>query len=153
MVQRINTALSSLLLVCATAIAAPLTDGAKGEANAKLRDTHWALSSIDGSAISLLVEPKAKPAFIVLNSSSQHLSGFTGCNQINGRFTQRGTQLAVKALGTTKRSCAKPAMAQEQKLVAALSAIDAYRIEGSRLSLMQNETVRVVFEAEKSHRR
>jgi heat shock protein HslJ len=142
MVQRPLFVLYPLLLAGAAALAAPAAPSAKPDANAKLRDTRWMLAVIDGAAV-------LEPQMPAKSQASQHLSGSTGCNQVNGRFTQRGTQLAIKALSTTKRACAEPLMVQEQKLVAALMATDAYRIEGSRLSLMQNETVRVVFEAAK----
>ena len=68
-----------------------------------------------------------------------------GCNKLRGRYTQRGTQLALTALATTRMAC--PQIQQEQRFIELLGAADAYRIEGQVLSLLQGETVRITFKA------
>ncbi len=112
-------------------------------ANLKLRDTRWVLQTLDGTPAA--PANKGAKVHLVLGSGSQHLSGFAGCNRIRGRYTQRGTQLVLKAISSTRRAC--PQMAQEQRLIALLGVTDAYRIEGKVLSLMQGEAVRATFSA------
>jgi heat shock protein HslJ len=89
--------------------------------------------------------PAQRPAHLVLHAASQRLSGFTGCNTLRGRYTQRGTQLALTALASTRMAC--PQMPQEQRFIELLGAADAYRVEGQVLSLLQGEVVRITFQA------
>lgn len=113
--------------------------------NTRLRDTRWVLQSLDG--VPVKPPAQAAAAHLVLRAASQHLSGFTGCNSIRGRYTQRGTQLALSALASTRKACPAPLMQQEQRLFELLGTADAYRIEGRVLSLLQGETVRLSFTA------
>jgi len=83
----------------------------------------------------------------VLHAGTQHITGFAGCNHLRGRYTQRGTQLALSALASTRKACAQPQMRQEQRFIELLGAADAYRIEGRTLSLLQGDTVRLSFTA------
>jgi len=110
--------------------------------NAPLHDTHWKLQALDGAAASA----PGRRAELTLHTSPQHLSGFGGCNRLTGRYTQRGTELAVSALGSTRMACSAAKMQQEQSLIQALGEIDAYRIEGPVLSLMQGDKVRITFQ-------
>lgn len=111
--------------------------------NAKLRDTHWVVQTLDGEPL----PATASDVHLVLHASDQHLSGFTGCNRLRGRYTQSGTQLVLKALSNTRMACSPGLMQQEQRLLESLGAADAYRIEGRVLSLLQGETVRITFKA------
>jgi heat shock protein HslJ len=110
--------------------------------NPPLPDTRWALQALDGSPV--LTGPGAAP-HLVLHASTQKLSGFAGCNRLQGRYTQRGTQLALTALASTRMACPPPQMQQEQRFIELLGAADGYRIEGQTMSLLQGETVRLTF--------
>jgi putative lipoprotein len=110
--------------------------------NPDLRNTHWSLQSIDGTP-----QPAAPGAHLVFDAKSQHLGGHAGCNAFKGRFTQRGTQLALSPLATTRKACAPALQQQEQQLLQVLAATDAYRIEGPVLSLLQGDAVRATFQA------
>lgn len=115
-------------------------------ANVPLRDTRWVLQSVEGTPV-VAAAKEASTAQLVLRARSQHVEGSTGCNKVRGRYTQRGTELAVKALATTRMACAAELMAQEQALLKVLASTDSYRIEGRTLSLMQADVVKVTFEA------
>lgn len=110
--------------------------------NPPLPDTHWALQALEGAPV--LAGPGAAP-HLVLHARTQKLSGFAGCNRLQGRFTQRGTQLALTALASTRMACPPPQMQQEQRFIELLGAADGYRIEGQTMSLLQGETVRLTF--------
>jgi heat shock protein HslJ len=118
--------------------------------NALLLNTYWAAQTVDGAPLITPVDRSAGKVHLVLHAGSQHLSGFAGCNRIRGRYTQRGTQLALSAIAAARRACAAPEMQQEQKLIALLGTVDAYRIEGPVLSLLQGDVVRVTLTATKA---
>jgi heat shock protein HslJ len=131
-----------LLAFCLIGIALPgLAAAADPNPNAKLRDTHWVVQTLDGKPV--LAAAESPGLHLVLQARSQHLSGFAGCNRFRGRYTQRGTQIALKALGSTRMAC--PQMQQEQRFLELLAAVDAYRIEGSVLTLLEGDAVRVTF--------
>jgi heat shock protein HslJ len=136
-----------LLSLCLASALSPAVLAASPPAptgNSPLRNTHWALQTLDGTAAEITTS--LQPAVhLVLHAASQRLSGFAGCNSLRGRYTQRGTQLALTALASTRMAC--PQMPQEQRFIELLGAADAYRIEGQVLSLLQGDTVRITFKA------
>lgn len=142
--SRLRALLLGTLLVPLLSTAAP---PAPTSTNAPLRQTHWVAQALDGVPVAHAAGPQMH---LVLNARSQRLDGFAGCNRLRGRYTQRGTQLALSALGTTRMACPEQQMRQEQRFIQLLGAADAYRIEGRTLSLLQGETVRVTFQAARS---
>jgi len=135
-----------LLALCMVGLCSPLalaTSPPVPTGNTPLRDTHWVLQTVEGQP--LAGDPAQPAPHLVLHAASQRLSGFAGCNTLRGRYTQRGTQLALTALASTRKAC--PQMQQEQRFIQLLGAADAYRIEGQVLSLLQGETVRGTFKA------
>jgi heat shock protein HslJ len=139
------------MVLCATACMAPALWAAPASApagaNTRLRDTHWTLASLGGAATDTTTAGSRTEPHLVLKSSSQHLIGFAGCNRLRGRFTQRGTQLALKPIATTRMACASALMQQEERYLQTLASIDSYRIEGQLLSLMQGDVVKATFRA------
>jgi len=139
---------SAMCLIAAlwpvVASAAPPASAASA-GNLRLRDTRWVLQSLNGAPVARLEQGAA--THLVLHAASQHLSGFAGCNGLRGRYTQRGTQLALSALASTRKVCSPPLMQQEQRFIELLGSADAYRIEGQTLSLLQGEVVRLSFKA------
>jgi heat shock protein HslJ len=113
--------------------------------NVRLRDTRWQLQTLEGMPVA--PAEGGKPPQLVLQARSQHLSAYAGCNQIRGRYTQRGTQLALKALASTRMACGAETLQLEQRLLQAMAATDGYRVEGRRLSLLQGEVVKATFDA------
>lgn len=131
-----------LLAICLIGFTLPALAAPAGASdNARLRDTRWAVQTLDGTPV--LPAAAGPNLHLVLHARSQQLSGFAGCNRLRGRYTQRGTQLALKALSSTRMAC--PQMQQEQRFLELLAAADAYRIEGQVLSLLQGDVVRVTF--------
>jgi heat shock protein HslJ len=110
--------------------------------NPPLPDTHWTLQTLDGAPV---FANKGSVPHLVLHASTQKLSGSAGCNRLQGRYTQRGTQLALTALASTRMACAPLLMQQEQRFIELLGLAGAYRIEGQTMSLLQGETVRLTF--------
>lgn len=142
------SSLSRLLAACglATAFVACAQATETAEPNARLRDTRWSLQSLEGQAVVAGADARTQP-YLVLRGKSQHLEGSAGCNRVKGRYTQRGTELALKALATTRMACAPELMQQEQRLLDTLAGTDSYRIEGRVLSLLKGDVVKVTFSA------
>lgn len=137
---RLRACFFGALLLPVLSTAAP---PAPSSTNAPLRETHWVAQTLDGVP---LAAPAAGPRLhLVLHARTQHLSGFAGCNRLGGRYTQRGTQLALSARATTRKACPEPQMQQERQFVQLLGVADAYRVEGRMLSLLQGDAVRVTF--------
>ena len=133
---------SRVLAICVAGALSPAVL-ATPSGNPPLRDTRWALQALDGLPAAA---SDGQPAgHLVLHAASQRLSGFASCNKLRGRYTQRGTQLALTVVASTRMAC--PQMQQEQRFIELLGAADAYRIEGQVLSLLQGETVRITFKA------
>jgi len=129
-------------LACSLLLAATVASATQ-PVNASLRDTRWSLRALDGSAVA---QPSnGEQVHLQFKAGSQHLAGFGGCNRLAGRLTQRGTELALSARAATRKACAPPQVQTEARLLRALGGIDAYRVEGEVLSLMQGGTVRATF--------
>ncbi|MEO8153168.1 MAG: META domain-containing protein [Rhizobacter sp.] len=140
-----------VMAICLIAVLSPAPAAAPPAASASnvtLRDTRWVVQTLDGGP--LPAAAKASDVHLVLHASTQHLSGFTGCNRLRGRYTQSGTRLALSAASSSRIACSPALMQQEQRLLDVLTAADAYRIEGPVLSLMQGETVRITFKASRA---
>lgn len=134
---------SCAALMALPALAAPSSAPAPAAVNLKLRDTRWALETLGGAPVS----EAGRTVQLVLASSSQQLSGHAGCNRLRGRYTQRGTQLALKPLATTRMACPPAQMELEERFLQTLGRIDSYRVEEKGLSLMQGDEVQATFRA------
>jgi PKD repeat protein len=66
-------------------------------------------------------------------SSDGNLSGYTGCNNYNGRFTTSGDQITVTGLSSSGASCPEPQLTQETAFLEGL--IQAERFEVSDTSM------------------
>jgi heat shock protein HslJ len=140
--------LSRLVLLCGATFLTPMLWAAPASApstNAPLRDTRWTLQTIEGAAAA--INPKRGGVQLSLRAASQHLSGFAGCNTLQGRYIQRGTSLALKPLATTRMACEPDVMQQEARFLQTLAGVDGYRIEGRQLSLLQGDVVKLTFVA------
>jgi heat shock protein HslJ len=138
-------ALACWLLLSTAAWAAPPSP------NAELRNTRWALQTLDGEAHANA--GRSGDVHVVLNGKTQQLAGFAGCNRVKGRFVQRGTELALSPVASTRMACPDATLQREARFMQALSSIDAFRIEGDVLSLLQGETVRATLRAKRAARR
>lgn len=139
---------SRLSLLCGALSLTPALWAAPASApitNTPLRDTRWALQMIEGTpATTNSARGKVQ---LSLRTASQHLTGFAGCNTLSGRYTQRGTSIALKPLATTRMACEPEVMQQETRFLQTLAIVDSYRVEGRQLSLMQGDVVKLTFVA------
>lgn len=139
--------LSRLALLCCATCFSPLLWAAPASApassNTPLRDTRWTLQTIEGTPAP--THGARGKVQLSLRAASQHLSGFAGCNTLQGRYIQRGTSLVFKPLATTRMACEPEVTQQENRFLQTLGSVDSYRIEGRQLSLMQGDVVKLTF--------
>lgn len=101
--------------------------------NAPLVGTHWQLVELTGRAVTKT--PTGREPYLMLLEDEQQAVATGGCNQISGRFETSGNTLAFSQLISTMKACVD-GMDRDQALSTALEATTAYRIDGSRLEIM-----------------
>lgn len=122
------------LSLLALAAAGCATTGASGGAAGPIVGPTWTLVALGADA------PARSDAQIVFGGDGR-VSGSTGCNRFFGTYTLGvGDALAVSDVGTTRQACPGPLMAQEARVLDALSRADRVVMEGERLSLAQGGT-------------
>ncbi|MFD2112255.1 META domain-containing protein [Thiorhodococcus fuscus] len=137
-IARTLTSATLGLFVQAVLAAEPDTATPPALPNPGIENIAWQLvgyGTDDGFA---KISTDAKPAY--LRFQSGQMSGSTGCNQISGAYRNDSANLAFDmGMATTRKACSKPLMLQERHVLAALSLVAAYRIEGDRLLMLDTE--------------
>jgi heat shock protein HslJ len=82
-----------------------------------LVNTAWRIRDVDERP--LLDDPAAT----LVIESRERVSGHAGCNRYFGRVGLDGAGIAIDQMGSTRMACAPPVMEQEQRVLAALSAV------------------------------
>lgn len=95
----------------------------------------WVLESMDGKAVDAKNFRRELPRIEI--SSSMMFTGFTGCNNFNGKVTAGDNNISFSAITMTRMAC--PDTAQEKRFTDALQAASTYVVSDNRLTL-QNET-------------
>ncbi len=76
------------------------------------------------------------------------MTGSTGCNSFFGTYTLSPTgALTLSQVGSTRMACAGPDMAQESRVLDALSRADRAAVQGGRLMLMAGTLPLLTFES------
>ncbi|WP_344144745.1 META domain-containing protein [Kribbella yunnanensis] len=120
------------LTVAADGTTIALTDREIVEPDAAIDGTKWTLSGvIDSDSISHQVG--AEKAWITLNGD--RVTGFTGCNELNGKVARAGHIITFGELATTRRACAGDDGKLEWSLVNGLKGAMTYKIEAGNLTL------------------
>lgn len=95
---------------------------------ASLAGTRWV------GVIAGATDPRVLPRLEF--AAEGRLSGFTGCNRLDARWTMEGGELRVGSVVTTKRLCLGPAGETEKRVLAALGERGRITREGARLVLV-----------------
>ena len=98
-----------------------------------LENTHWKLTWIPGTKIES-VTPQRAP-FIMLDSTSQRMSGSDGCNRLMGGYELEGDHLRFPGTARTMMACAQ-GMGTGDAFAKALDNVREWKVMGSTLSLM-----------------
>jgi len=98
---------------------------------ASLKGTEWLAEDIGGNSVLDIVQ-----STLSIEGAGK-ISGSGGCNRYFGTVTlDAAGKIKVGPLGATQMACVPAQMDQERKFLDALSNTRAYRIEGSKLTLL-----------------
>ena len=101
---------------------------------AELIGSTWLAEDIDGGG----VIDNAQSTLVF--GTDGRVSGRGGCNQYGGAVTLKGASMIVDQVFSTKMACTAPAlMEQETRFLNALQATRSYRVEGTKLVLVDGE--------------
>ncbi|HEU0014501.1 MAG TPA: META domain-containing protein [Longimicrobium sp.] len=103
-----------------------------------LAGTSWRLVELNGQR----VVAGGETLTLVFDAAEPRVSGFGGCNEFFGPYTQSGASLRFGPLASTRRACLDPALnTQETAYLQALESTTRYAIEGGRLVLYKGNQV------------
>jgi heat shock protein HslJ len=105
-----------------------------------LRGTRWLLAELDGEKVGPGDGERAP--HVVLDADEPRVSGSGGCNRLIGSFELTEGGLRIGPVTTTLMACDEEVMRREAAFTAALEAATRYEIEGTTLSLLDEERVR-----------
>jgi putative lipoprotein len=115
-----------------------------------LEGTLWVLDTLGGEMATTGAEGKLVD--LQFSAEEQHASGFSGCNRYTGSYSREGTSQHGSALGFgpvagTLMACVEGGDV-EQAYLQILGKVDAFRLQGNRLSLLQGPEVLATFRAQ-----
>lgn len=85
---------------------------------------------------SLTINPE-----INFDTSTNHVSGFSGCNRYSGSYTIDGNKISFGPLASTKMMCREEANTVEQQMFETLSQVNSYLLINNELTLLKDKTV------------
>lgn len=101
--------------------------------DASLTGAVWALHTfIEGETATSLVADTT----ITAEFADGQVSGSAGCNIYFGSYELEGNNLTFGELGSTRMACTEPVMAQENRFLAAMAAVETFILAGDELTLI-----------------
>ena len=107
----------------------------------ELQSSYWILLSLQDQQFE--DNPETQTAYIRFEADGNELTGFTGCNRLNGRYSLSNGSLQLTNLATTRAMC--PIIEQENQMMAVLEKADSYEIAGDVLTLFHQKTAVATF--------
>ncbi len=105
--------------------------GARGVVS-ELEGTRWAPTRIAGQPVAIGVG--GREPYLVLQPDGHRLTGFSGCNQLVGRYLAEGTSLRFSGIAKTGKACLQ-GMETEAAFTSALERARSYRLFSQHLEL------------------
>jgi copper homeostasis protein (lipoprotein) len=102
---------------------------------AELQDTYWKLTRLGDEPV-IPADGQREP-HLVLRSEGSTVTGFSGCNRLNGSFIVEGSSIEFTQMATTLMACAASAET-ERAFLAALGKADSWRLIGNHLDLLDS---------------
>lgn len=106
---------------------------AQAPAQMPLVGTHWALIELGGRAVAKT--PTGREPHLMLLDEENRAVATGGCNQMSGIYRTAGASLTFSQFASTMKAC-PDGMDRDQALAQALQATANFRIDGSRLEIM-----------------
>jgi heat shock protein HslJ len=101
----------------------------------------WMLKTLPGEDLSIL----NKPITLKFDSVNTKAAGFAGCNQYFSSYSINQSSIEFSNVGSTKMFC-EQTMGLENKFLEALSKSNAFKVNGNKLQLLQDDLVLLEFE-------
>ncbi|MDN3619981.1 META domain-containing protein [Polaribacter undariae] len=99
-----------------------------------ITEKHWQLKTLEGQEVAK-ADNLEREIFITLNTDTNSVTGFTGCNTISGEFIlKEGNRIEFKKMLTTLKMCPDTAV-NESELLKIFEIADNYTIKDNILSL------------------
>ena len=99
-----------------------------------ITEKHWQLKTLEGQDVAK-ADNLEREIFITLNTDTNSVTGFTGCNTISGEFIlKEGNRIEFKKMLTTLKMCPDTAV-NESELLKIFEIADNYTIKDNILSL------------------
>ncbi|MEP6779656.1 MAG: META domain-containing protein [Gemmatimonadaceae bacterium] len=106
----------------------------------QIENRDWKLVSIGASATSDGLSSSG--ITLRLDSAKSQASGFSGCNNYSGKYTQQADSLKFGAIASTRMACAEPtAGSVEMIYLAVLPNVIGYRVDETGLALYGAEGI------------
>lgn len=130
-----------LFLGSALFVAATICMGAEG-----LEDKRWTLRKLGEDSIT--VENEQQRPYIMLRAVNQQVSGFGGCNSLQGSYKLQADTVRFRNMISTLRACADQAMNDlERDFLATLNGTRSYKLTDGELELSDGNKVLARFSA------
>lgn len=114
--------LASSLLMMSSCCSQPEVDG------------KWNVLKVNGEDV--VVTGDKKP-FIEFNTEESKVHGYTGCNIMNGAYTQNGKELSFgERMATTMMAGPEENMKAEREILDALTKVESVKTSGENLQLL-----------------
>lgn len=110
--------------------------------DAPLEETEWVLIELAGKPVQAL--PEFSPPTLRLDADSRRMTGFTGCNVMNGPFTRTDTLLSFGLLATTRMACSPEIAEREINFTTALLQVQNWSMESGHLILSNSQGERLL---------
>ena len=98
-----------------------------------LENTYWKLTRLGGNAVS--GTPGQREPHLIINSETHRARGYGGCNGFGGEYRLEGDNIRLGPLAATQMACVQ-GMQNEQSFLQALDRVRRWRIDGTRLELL-----------------
>lgn len=98
-----------------------------------LENVRWKITELEGAPV--VGKPRQPVPSLTLNSLDHSVNGHSGCNLMTGYYLLDNTRLEFGKIATTRRAC-MPGMEIEQRFLAVLERVKAWRLNGLKLDLL-----------------
>jgi putative lipoprotein len=107
------------------------------ERTASLENTDWKLIELGGTAVAAANHERG--AHLTLNSKTHHVSGSGGCNRLTGSYEVKDEHIITfSKMASTMMACLE-GMDTEKAFLEALNKVKGWKIEGSKLELLDGD--------------
>ncbi len=120
------------LLILGIAALAVLASPANAQRRARLLDTEWKLTHLEGKTVTLAGKQRAPN--LLFKSGDNRLSGFAGCNRLSGTYLLNRAEMTFGGVAVTRMACVE-GMELESAFLKALEAVRTWKITQTRLEL------------------